>query len=102
VVVLDRGAVVAAGPIQELKRHEARVIELRVKGETRPFLDALAADGVACTTGAGELMRLFVPDAWTPQTVFRRAAEHHLQVRHLRVGAPTLEDVFAGAIAEEP
>ena len=102
VVVLDHGAVVAAGPIHELKRHEARVIELRVKGEAGPFLDALAAEGVECGTGAADLIRLFVPEAWTPQTVFRRAADHGVQVRHLRVSTPTLEDVFAGAIAQEP
>ena len=102
VVVLDRGVVVAAGPIRELKRHEARVIEVRVKGEARPFVAALAAEGVECSGGASELLRLFVPDSWTPQTVFRRAMEHGLQVRHLRVGTPSLEDVFAGAIAQEP
>src|SRR6187401_2532978 len=43
VVVLDKGAVAAQGPIAALKGHGGRVYEVRVKGELAPFIAALSA-----------------------------------------------------------
>src|SRR5499427_9960614 len=38
VIVLDKGAVAASGPIQELKGPAGRVYEVRVKGDRAPFI----------------------------------------------------------------
>src|SRR6188768_2843211 len=80
VVVLDKGMVAAEGPIATLKGHGARVFEMRVKGEAAGFRAALAAEGIEAPEGNPEMMRLFVPDACTPQSLFRLAAQHQLQV----------------------
>ena len=101
VVVLDKGAVAAAGPIATLKEHGSRVFELRVKGEAAAFRAALVAQGIEPAEGTGDVMRLFVPEACTPQTLFQLAVEHGLQVRHLRAGVPTLEDVFARVVGHD-
>ena len=101
VVVLDKGAVAAEGPIDTLKGHGGRVFELRVKGEAAVFRAALTAHGVEAAEATGDVMRLFVPETWTAQTLFRLAAQHGLQVRHLRPGVPTLEDVFARVVSHE-
>ena len=101
VVVLDKGTVVAAGPIATLKGHSRRLFELRVKGERGPFLGALAAEGIEIQDAAAEILRLFVPDACTPQSLFQLAVGHGLQVRHLRASVPTLEDVFARVVAHD-
>jgi ABC-2 type transport system ATP-binding protein len=98
VVVLDKGTLAAQGPIASLKGHAGRVYELRVKGDKGPFVAALAAAGVECPEPGAELMRLFVPEDVTSARLFRLAAEHGLQVRHLRASVPTLEDVFASAV----
>jgi hypothetical protein len=45
------------------------------------------------------MLRLLVPDDWTSQQIFAMAAGHGLQVRHLRASVPSLEDVFASALA---
>jgi hypothetical protein len=45
-------------------------------------------------------MRVFVPEAAGPSLLFRLAADHGVQVRHLRASLPTLEDVFAKAVGE--
>src|ERR687887_1339127 len=46
VVVMDKGQVVAQGPIAELKGPAGRVFELRVKGDLRGFVDVLASQGM--------------------------------------------------------
>jgi len=45
-------------------------------------------------------MRVFVPDERGPRYLFTLAAQHKVQVRHLRASVPTLEDVFAKAVGE--
>ena len=107
VVVMDKGQVAAQGPIDELKGPAGRVFELRIKGNLPAFIDVLEGAGMECHASDEDVMRVFVPAGVTgvngrdQQTIFRLAAEHRVQVRHLRPSVPTLEDVFAKAIGEE-
>lgn len=101
VVVMDKGRVAAQGPIADLKGPAGRVYELRIKGDLRGFLDALAALGMESHSTDEDVMRVFVPTALgDQQALFRAAAAHGVQVRHLRPSIPTLEDVFAKAVGE--
>src|SRR6188472_4769848 len=100
VVVMDKGQIATAGPIDSLKGHGGRVYEVRVKGERDAFVEALRAAGLDCHTSEEDLMRVFVPDERDAQYLFRVAAEQGVQVRHLRASVPTLEDVFARAVGE--
>jgi ABC-2 type transport system ATP-binding protein len=109
VVVMDKGAVVAQGPIGELKGPSGRVFELRVKGPLEPFLEVLHANGVETHKTDEDVLRVFVPADAAPrfgvasdqQALFALAAKQGVQVRHLRASLPTLEDVFAKAVGEE-
>ena len=112
VVVMDKGGVVAQGPIGELKGPSGRVYELRVKtgaGELPAFLELLQRNGLEVHNTDDDAMRVFVPlDAagrlgatTDQQAIFALAARHRVQVRHLRTSVPTLEDVFAKAVGEE-
>jgi len=100
VVVLDKGAVATAGPIAALKGPGGRVFELRVKGDPEQFLAAMSAVGLECHATDEDVMRVFVPDERGPGFLFNLAAQHRVQVRHLRASVPTLEDVFAKAVGE--
>jgi ABC-2 type transport system ATP-binding protein len=100
VVVMDKGQVATAGPIESWKGHGGRGFEVRVKGERDGFVAALQAAGLECHTSEEDLMRVFVPDERDAQFLFRVAAEQRVQVRHLRASVPTLEDVFARAVGE--
>jgi ABC-2 type transport system ATP-binding protein len=100
VIVMDKGTVVAQGPIAELKGPRGRVFEIRVKGDQERFVQAMREANFECHASDEDLMRVFVPAETGPQALFSLAATHGLQVRHLRASVPTLEDVFAKAVGE--
>jgi ABC-2 type transport system ATP-binding protein len=104
VVVMDKGAVATAGPIDALKQPHGRVYELRVKtpsGELASFIDRLKHAGLECHATEEDVMRVFVPGDDGAHALFALAASDRVQVRHLRPSVPTLEDVFARAVGEE-
>ena len=104
VVVMDKGKVVAQGPIASLKQPRGQVFELRVKtpnGDLEWFLDRLRAEGLDCHATDEDVMRVFVPGDLGARRLFQIAAADHVQVRHLRPSVPTLEDVFAHAVGED-
>jgi ABC-2 type transport system ATP-binding protein len=104
VVVMDKGAIAAAGPIDALKQPRGRVYELRVKtrdGDIAAFLERLKVAGLDCHATDEDVMRVFVPGDGGARTLFAIASTDGVQVRHLRPSVPTLEDVFAKAIGEE-
>jgi ABC-2 type transport system ATP-binding protein len=107
VVVMDKGQVATQGPINELKGPAGRVFEVRVKGDLPGFIDALAEAGMETHSTDEDVMRVFVPSSARrvngpdQQAIFALAAQHRVQIRHLRPSVPTLEDVFAKAVGEE-
>ena len=101
---MDKGRIVAAGPIASLKQPRGQVYELRVKtpnGDLGAFLERLAAAGLECHETDEDVMRVFVPGDGGARDLFALAAAERVQVRHLRPSVPTLEDVFAHAVGEE-
>jgi len=71
-----------------------------VKGDADDFIEVLRAAGLECHASDEDVMRVFVPDDRGAPFLFRLAAQHKMQVRHLRASVPTLEDVFAKAVGE--
>jgi ABC-2 type transport system ATP-binding protein len=101
VVVLDKGAVVAQGPIDALKGTRRQVFELRIKGDRAAFAAVLNAAGFECHETDEDVMRVFVPNDQGARALFAMAAREQMQVRHLKPSVPTLEDVFAKAVGDE-
>ncbi len=107
VVVMDKGTVVAQGPIGELKGPGGRVFEVRVKGPLDAFIAALKESGMDVHSSDEDVMRVFVPADRSraretdQQAIFAIAARQSVQVRHLRPSVPTLEDAFARAVGED-
>jgi ABC-2 type transport system ATP-binding protein len=100
VVVLDKGRVVAQGPIEGLKGPRGQLFELRIKGDAHAFAATLTALGFECHETDEDVMRVFVAAEEGARALFAVAAREKVQVRHLRPSVPTLEDVFAKAIGE--
>jgi ABC-2 type transport system ATP-binding protein len=104
VIVIDKGTIAAAGPIEALKQPRGRVYELRVKapsGDADRFVARLRTAGLECHATDEDVMRVFVPGDGGARELFALASAEHVQVRHLRPSVPTLEDVFAHAVGEE-
>ncbi len=103
VVVVDKGALAAEGPIAALKGTGGRVYEMRVKGDEAHFIDVLRGSGYDVKDTDQDVMRVFIPGGTedSAHVLFELATRERVQVRHLRPSVPTLEDVFARAVGEE-
>jgi ABC-2 type transport system ATP-binding protein len=103
VVVMDKGRIAAAGPIEALKQPRGRVYELRVKtsSDIEQFFGQLRAAGLECHATDEDVVRVFVPGDGGARQLFALAAAAGVQVRHLRPSVPTLEDVFAHAVGQD-
>ncbi|HKN49921.1 MAG TPA: ABC transporter ATP-binding protein, partial [Actinomycetota bacterium] len=93
VIVFNLGRVAASGRIADLTGPRRSVYDVRVKGDPAAFLTDLKDHG--CEWREGEDgYRVFMSDGLGPELIFRTAREAGVQVRFLRPGAETLEDVF--------
>jgi ABC-2 type transport system ATP-binding protein len=103
VVVMDKGRIAAAGPIDSLKQARGRVYELRVKtvAPLEQFISRLQSSGIECQATEEDVMRVFVPGDGGARQLFAMASAAGVQVRHLRPSVQTLEDVFAKAVGEQ-
>jgi ABC-2 type transport system ATP-binding protein len=98
VVVIDRGRVVASGPVAELTRAATRVFDL----ETSP-IDALGdalrrAGALDVTDNARGGLAVTLPESVPTRDVFRAVAEAGGEVRRLVERRRTLAEVFLGAV----
>jgi ABC-2 type transport system ATP-binding protein len=100
VIVLNQGQVACAGEIRALTGARRQVFDVRFKGDATAVLTDLQDLGAVWREGE-DAVRLFLPDGHGPEAVFRVAKECGVQVRHLRPGAETLEDVFLRALGHE-
>jgi ABC-2 type transport system ATP-binding protein len=100
VLVIDQGKIAAGGTIAELTGPRRAVFDLRVKGDATAFLTDLRDQ--ACDWRESEDgYRVFLADGQGPELIFRTAKACGVQVRHLRPGAESLEDVFLKALGHE-
>jgi len=100
VIVLSQGRVARAGTIGELTGARRQVFDVRFKGDAAAVLTDVKDLGGEWREGEDGI-RLFLPEGKGPETVFRLAKEAGIQVRFLRPGAETLEDVFLAALGHE-
>ncbi len=100
VIVLNQGRVAAQGAVAELTGPRRSVFEVRLKGEAAAFLTDLKDAGGDWHDGE-DGFRVFLPDGQGAELIFRLARDSHVQVRALRPGAESLEDVFLRALGHE-
>ena len=100
VIVFNQGKVAARGPIAGLTEKRRSVYDLRVKGDASALLTDLKDHGCDWRE-SDDGYRLFLADGTGPETLFRVAKENGVQVRYLRPGAESLEDVFLRALGHE-
>jgi ABC-2 type transport system ATP-binding protein len=100
VIVLNQGQIARSGQVRELTGARRQVFDVRFKGDASAVLTDLKDMGADWREGE-DGVRLFLPEGQGPDTVFRVAQQCGVQLRHLRPGAETLEDVFLRALGHE-
>jgi ABC-2 type transport system ATP-binding protein len=97
VIVLGRGRLLAQGEIGALKQIHEQSFDVRVKSNSREFIERLSARG--CRAEAhGDLLRVGIPSGASPQILWEVASAAGEQIRHLRPQRSTLEEVFLDAV----
>ncbi len=97
VIVLNQGKVAASGPIAELTGPRRSVYDVRLKGDAAALLTDLKDLGCEWRE-ADDGYRVFLSDGLGPELIFRAARDCGVQVRYLRPGSESLEDVFLRAL----
>jgi ABC-2 type transport system ATP-binding protein len=97
VIVLKQGEVAAAGRIADLAGPRRSIYDVRVKGDVSAFLTDLKDTGCDVRE-AEDGHRVLMNDGHGPELIFRVARECGVQVRFLRPGVESLEDVFLRAL----
>ncbi len=100
VVVLNQGKVAAKGKIAELTGPRRAIFDARFKGDASALLTDLRDRGCDWRE-ADDGYRIFLSEGAGPELIFETARQCGLQVRHLRPGAESLEDVFLRALGHE-
>jgi ABC-2 type transport system ATP-binding protein len=102
VAILDRGRVVAGGPIAELKRrYSASRLAIQVDGDIEPLADAFAASPwLSGLERAPGFLRLTVTDLDAARRdVLQALARSPVPLRRFEVEGASLEDVFVELLA---
>jgi ABC-2 type transport system ATP-binding protein len=97
-VILNKGKVAAQGELAALREVQFSLYEMKVKGETGPFLDALRTAGCRVEETVDQLLKIYLPASMDRREVFRRAEESGLQIRHFVKSRTSLEDLFARTV----
>ena len=97
VMVLNLGRVAAEGSLAELTGPRRAAYDVRFKGDAAAFQTDLQDSGCECHLGEDGL-RVFLPEGGGPELLFATARGCAVQIRHLRPGVESLEDVFLRAL----
>ena len=94
IAILDRGRVVVAGTVREVRRSTGRqVVRVAVEGDSEmAWLGTL--DGVRVTRRGEDYTEAEVSPGHDPATILRAALDRRCSVRHFEITDPSLEQIF--------
>lgn len=102
-VVLDRGKLLASGPIAELKGTDGTLFACRIRADDagrERFSAALALAGCHSTLRDDGDLAIRLPAEATTRTIVRAARDEGVQIRRLVRLEPSLEEVFFELVGE--
>jgi ABC-2 type transport system ATP-binding protein len=100
VTVMNRGNIVLNGMMEDLKKEDLRVYDIRIQGDHEKFLGALAAAGWSCDETDRGIIRVQLPEGEGTKSLFRIARDLGVQLRHFHYKRDSLEEIFVNALQE--
>lgn len=100
-VILNKGKLVTEGKIEDLKRIDYSLFELKIVGETERFFSKLTKRKCRIDQTEDGFLKVYLPPEVSSQEIFRFAAEENIQVRHFVKSQTSLDDLFAKAVGVE-
>ena len=100
IAILDRGVVVAAGSVRDVRRSTGRqMVRLAVEGDPEmAWLGTL--DGVRVTRRGQDYTEAEVAPGHDPGAVLREALNRGCEVRHFEMTDPSLEQIFIERVGQ--
>ena len=93
VAIIDRGRLVVAGPIADVRRSTGRrVVRLAVEGGDLDWLDALR--GVRSRHSGRDYVELAVDRDLDPESILQEALARGSRVLHFEIADPSLAEIF--------
>ena len=102
VALIDRGRLVLAGPIRDVKRSTGRrVVRLAVDGDGGlPWLSSLP--GVRVAREGQDYTELDVPHDVDPELILRTALDRGERVTNFLIADPSIEEIFIEKVGRRP
>ncbi len=100
IIVLCQGRVMAQGRLEDLKRPEEHIFEVRVKAENERFEAALQAIGLTIQSHLDRILVTLDGDR-NARTLWEVARQSGIQIRSLRPLESNLEEIFLRALQSE-
>ena len=107
VALIDKGRLVLAGPIRDVKRSTGRqVVRLAIDGKqldgegSLPWLESLP--GVRISRPGQDYAELDVDHGVDPESILRAAIDHGERVTNFLIADPSIEDIFIERVGRPP
>lgn len=101
VVILDRGKTAAEGSIQDLKRVDYSLYEIKILENEEAFLRRIQEMGCKIEMSEDKIIKVFFPPDKQAGEMFKIAAEEGTQIRMFVKSETSLEDLFAKTVGED-
>jgi len=98
VVILNKGELAAQGRMEDLREIHYSLYEIKIKGDSRPFVRALESAGCKVDETEDRILKIYMPSGRDRTEIFRAATGTGVQVRHFVKSQTSLEDLFAQAV----
>ncbi|HEX3265167.1 MAG TPA: ATP-binding cassette domain-containing protein [Candidatus Limnocylindrales bacterium] len=107
VALIDRGRLVLAGPIRDVKRSTGRrVVHLALEGRSLDAPDSIpwlaSIPGVRIARAGQDYAELDVPHDIDPELVLKTALEHGERVTNFLIADPSIEEIFIEKVGRAP
>src|SRR5262245_49315458 len=102
VALIDRGHLVLAGPIRDVKRSTGRrVVRLALEGEHDPSWLA-SMPGVRVSRDGQDYVELAVDHGVDPHSILEAAIDHGERVNNFLIADPSIEEIFIERVGRRP